>query len=55
MDEAQSDITDIQSQLLTDAQYVDLASLVSKEYDPNSDYFVGEFCTNLNKVWKCNT
>ena len=51
----QTDVTEAQSQLLTDAQYVDLASLVSKEYDPTADYFVGEFCTNLNKVWKCKT
>ncbi len=55
MDEAQSDITDIQSQMLTDEQSVELANSIAKEYDSTADYFVGEFCTNLDKVWKCNT
>ena len=39
---------------ITDAEYLEIASLLSDPYDMRS-YYVGEFCTYNNKTWQCKT
>lgn len=47
-------VNDVSTGILSAADYLELANLLASDYDPNSDYFEGQFAKQSGNVYEAN-
>ena len=51
----QQKVVNINEEMLTDPQYLELASMLAEEYSNENTYIQNEFCKYNNKIYVSNT